>query len=181
MGPGNYWYGVRGRDYASDSEYSFTGMTTVTPEFFETFEVSLTAGRAFDTRDAVGSELVVIVDERFAELNWPEEDPVGNQLRLGRSDSENPWLTVVGVSPTLKMAQATDYLHRAGSLDHELANTEIRRVALILTLPGVRQWWDAGARTQLTPQFVELMRQNASEKRWILGSAILVKDPFQVR
>ena len=27
----------------------------------------------------------------------------------------------------------------------------------ILSAPGVRQWWDAGGKTQLTPQFVELM------------------------
>ena len=27
---------------------------------------------------------------------------------------------------------------------------------------GVRQWWDAGGKTQLTPQFVELMESTQS-------------------
>ncbi len=72
----------------------------------------------------------------------------------------------------MQMAQATDYLQRVGSLDRDLANTEIRRVALILALPGVRQWWDAGARTQLTPQFVELIESTTpdlTEWRWEAG------------
>jgi predicted permease len=109
LGTGNYWYGVQGRQYASDSEYSLTGMTTVTPEFFDALDVDLLTGRWFDSRDAVGSDFVVIVDQRFAELNWPDEDPLAKQLRLGRSDSENPWLTVVGVVPAVKMAQPTSF------------------------------------------------------------------------
>ncbi len=57
----------------------------------------------------------------------------------------------------MQMAQATDFLYRAGSLDHDLWKSEINRAAGILTLPGVRQWWDAGGKTQLTPQFVDMI------------------------
>lgn len=32
----------------------------------------------------------------------------------------------------------------------------------MLSLPGVRQWWDAGGKTQLTPSFVELMEATHS-------------------
>ena len=57
----------------------------------------------------------------------------------------------------MQMAQATDYLYRAGSLDHELWESELNRAALCLSLPGPRQWWDAGGKTQLTPKFVKLI------------------------
>jgi putative ABC transport system permease protein len=109
LGTGNYWYGVRDRDYANDADYAFSSMTTVTPEFFDALDVSFLAGRGFDTRDAAGSELVLIVDRRFAEKNWPGQDPIGKQVRLGRSDSENPWMTVVGLVRTLKMVGATSF------------------------------------------------------------------------
>lgn len=46
---------------------------------------------------------MAIVDQRFAERNWPDADPLGKQVRLGRSDSENAWLTVVGVVRTFEM------------------------------------------------------------------------------
>jgi hypothetical protein len=57
----------------------------------------------------------------------------------------------------LQMAQSTDYLYRRGSLDRELWEAEMDRAAGILATPGVRQMWDAGAKTQLTPRFVEFL------------------------
>ena len=57
----------------------------------------------------------------------------------------------------LQMAQSTHYLYLEGSLDRELWQSEMDRAAGILSIPGVRQWWDAGGRTQLTPSFVEFL------------------------
>ena len=53
------------------------------------------------------------------------------------------------------IAQSTYYLHEDGSIDPSLWQVELQRVAAHLTLfPGVRQMWDAGVRTQLSPEFV---------------------------
>ncbi len=57
----------------------------------------------------------------------------------------------------MQMAQSTDYLYRSGSLDRELWDAEMNRAAGILAFPGVRQWWDAGGKTQLTPSFVDFL------------------------
>jgi hypothetical protein len=62
----------------------------------------------------------------------------------------------------MQMAQSTDYLYRLGLLDRELWEAEMNRVAGILGAPGVRQWWDAGGRTQLTPRFAELLESTQS-------------------
>ena len=48
----------------------------------------------------------------------------------------------------MQMAQATDYLYRQDAIDQSLWETEIARAALFLPAPGVRQWWDAGGKTQ---------------------------------
>ena len=55
----------------------------------------------------------------------------------------------------LQMAQSTHYLYLQGSLDKELWEAEMYRAAAIINIPGVRQWWDAGAKTQLAPSFVD--------------------------
>ena len=72
--------------------------------------------------------------------------------------SEDSWIAFaywnVGF---MQMAQAMNYLYESGSLDRALWESEVDRARLILALPGVRQWWDAGGRTQFTPDFVELM------------------------
>jgi len=62
----------------------------------------------------------------------------------------------------MQMAQSTDYLFRAGALDRELWESEMNRAAGILAIPGVRQWWDAGGRTQLTPSFVKRLEATRS-------------------
>ena len=62
----------------------------------------------------------------------------------------------------LQMAQAADYLYRSGSLDRDLWEGEMNRAAGILTMPGVRQWWDAGGNTQLTTGFVKRLESTQS-------------------
>lgn len=68
----------------------------------------------------------------------------------------------------MQMAQSTHYLYQQGSLDRELWEAEMYRAAEILSLPGVRQWWDAGGRTQLTPSFAAYIENISSESviRW---------------
>ena len=63
--------------------------------------------------------------------------------------------------------QATDYLYQTGTLDRALWEAEIHRAAGHLELAGVRQWWDAGGKTQLTPEFVQLIESTQSRiTRW---------------
>ncbi len=56
-----------------------------------------------------------------------------------------------------QMAQSADYLYRAGLLDQELWDAEMDRAAAFLRIAGVRQWWDAGGKTNLTRRFVEFL------------------------
>jgi len=80
----------------------------------------------------------------------------------------------------LQMAQSAHYLYLQGALDEELWQAEMRRAAGLLSLPGVRQWWNAGGRTQLSPSFVdyiesvdpgETMRWNWDKERGFYPSS----------
>ncbi len=109
LGTALRFYGVRDRDYGDDSEYAFAGYTHVGTGFFDLVGAPLVAGRGFRPSDAFGTERVAIVDQRFAQRNWPGQDPLGRQVRLGRSDSDAPWLTVVGVVRTLEMLEPLNF------------------------------------------------------------------------
>ena len=63
----------------------------------------------------------------------------------------------------MQAAQSTDYLYRSGALDEDLWKAEMSRAAGILSLPGVRQWWEAGGRTQLTGSFVSFLESTQSD------------------
>ena len=67
----------------------------------------------------------------------------------------------------MQMAQATHYMYELGAIDQALWEREINRAAGHLDLPGVRQWWNAGARSQFPSEFVELLETTESDiTRW---------------
>jgi predicted permease len=73
-----------------------------TTRYFETMGIPMVAGRAFTEQDALGSERVVVVDERMARELWPGESALGKRLRYGDDTSETPWETVIGVAGNVK-------------------------------------------------------------------------------
>ena len=83
-------------------------------------------------------------------------------IALGNVDSanlnkDNFVAFAMTMMSVMQMTQSANYLYQSGSLDYELWKSEMNRAAGFLTLPGVRQWWEAGGKTQLTPGFVELV------------------------
>jgi putative ABC transport system permease protein len=74
----------------------------VTPGYFAAMGIPILKGRAFDYRDTEMSQRVAIVDEKIARTYWPDEDPVGKRIRVGRASRGNPWLTIVGVVKSVK-------------------------------------------------------------------------------
>ncbi len=62
-----------------------------------------------------------------------------------------------------QMWQALDTMYRMNAIDRSLWHSEMSRAAGHLGNPGVRQWWDAGGKTQLTPEFVKLLESTRSD------------------
>jgi len=82
---------------------------SVSPGYFRAMGVPLLSGRTFTEADNQKAPLAVIISARTAELLWPGQNPLGQQLRWGRIESDNqwPWRTVVGVVGNVK-SYATD-------------------------------------------------------------------------
>ncbi len=92
--------GEGGRDYFS------AGFNYVTPDYFETLQLPLVAGRGFTPMDRFGAETVAVVSRAFVERVWPGEVGVGRQVRWGGPD--DPPLTVVGVAEDVQTQLLTD-------------------------------------------------------------------------
>jgi hypothetical protein len=52
------------------------------PAFFRTMEIPLKRGRYLDEHDVEGTPWVVLINETFARRYFPNENPIGQQLRL---------------------------------------------------------------------------------------------------
>jgi predicted permease len=67
-------------------------------DYFRTMEIPLRKGRFFTEDDNADKPQVVIIDEKFAQRFWPDNDPIGRHLWF---DPKKP-LTIVGVVGTVK-------------------------------------------------------------------------------
>jgi putative ABC transport system permease protein len=77
------------------------GAIIATPAYFQVMRVNPRRGRAFADSDSTAGAGVVMVNERFAQIHWPNDDAVGKRIRLLKARIAQPWLTVVGVLPNI--------------------------------------------------------------------------------
>jgi putative ABC transport system permease protein len=72
----------------------------VSPGYFEAMGIPLRQGRLLDVHDMDGAPPVVLINESFAKLNFPGQDPIGQRMHIGPTD--RPWYTIVGVVGDVK-------------------------------------------------------------------------------
>jgi putative ABC transport system permease protein len=71
---------------------------TVTPGYFQTARIPLLRGRDFSVADSKDAPRVALIDEDGARAWFPNQDPIGHQLRMLSGAGEPPkWATIVGV------------------------------------------------------------------------------------
>ena len=107
---------IDGRPAASGGQPPRVAYITIAGQYFDVLGTSLRRGRALTPADGAPGAEVAIVNERFAAQHFPNEDPLGRRIRLltgdGRPAPPPPagqpppapakWLTIVGVSPTIR-------------------------------------------------------------------------------
>jgi putative ABC transport system permease protein len=120
-------FAIEGQPLPPPNERPSMDLTAASPDYFRTMGIPLLRGRYFteqDNREHLrGHDLsslsdgerwaaginVIIVDEEFARRYWPNEDPIGKQVRL-------PWgprmtvvgMTVVGVVARVKLTRLNE-------------------------------------------------------------------------
>jgi predicted permease len=77
-------------------------------EPFKALGIPLLRGRLFTEDDREGKQLVLIVNQKLAQHYWPGQDPIGKRLRIGTSEMQTPWLTVIGVVADVALASPDD-------------------------------------------------------------------------
>jgi putative ABC transport system permease protein len=96
------------RDGQSDDDAvknPIVGMEVAGTRYFETLGIPVLAGRAFTDADVAGAPMVVVVSQEMAGRYWPDENPLGKRLRIGR---EGALAEVVGVVPDTRYRDLRD-------------------------------------------------------------------------
>jgi predicted permease len=87
-------FDIQGRPTGPGDPGPHGAIRVVTPGYFTALGIPLLKGRYFTDDDRKGSQAVAIIDENLAKAYWPNEDPIGKQMRNGNN---SPWATIVGV------------------------------------------------------------------------------------
>ncbi|HEX2458402.1 MAG TPA: ABC transporter permease [Vicinamibacterales bacterium] len=95
-------------------------------DYFKTMEIPLVKGRFFNDFDSLpNAQRVAIIDEKFAQRFWPNDDPIGKHLW---NDPKVP-MTIVGVVGTVKQygldvdGRIVVYRPSPGLLGYQVART----------------------------------------------------------
>jgi putative ABC transport system permease protein len=75
-------------------------------QYFSAMGIPLLRGREFTTADTASSQLVVIVNRKFAEHYWPGQDPIEKRIHIGFRETPLPWMTVIGEIGDIKQKSA---------------------------------------------------------------------------
>ena len=94
----------------------------VSTQYFQVLGIPVLRGRTFTAEDGRNGDGVVVVNRRFADKYWPEQEAIGRRLRVSVPNSsaggpggersamegEQPWLTVVGEVADVKQTNSDE-------------------------------------------------------------------------
>jgi putative ABC transport system permease protein len=88
---------IQGRAPQERGEVISSMIETVSPNYFRLMNIGLRDGRELQNSDAETTLPVADISRNLAARYFPGENPIGKKIKIGAADSDNPWLTIVGI------------------------------------------------------------------------------------
>jgi len=118
---------IYGRPPGANGEESIVFVHAVSHDYFQNLRIRILRGRGFTAEDRAGMKRVAILNETAARQFFPNEDPVGQRVKLNEE-----WAEVVGVAADVRYlsldgAPFPDVYHPNGQGD--IARTLVARTS----------------------------------------------------
>jgi putative ABC transport system permease protein len=91
----------------NESANPFVNYEGTDPYYFATLGLPILRGRGIEARDRARSQPVLVVNESFARLFWPGQDPIGRRIEFAHERSAGKWRTVVGLVADTRYRELT--------------------------------------------------------------------------
>jgi putative ABC transport system permease protein len=95
-------FAIAGRPDPKAAEEPSAECASVSPDYFRAMRIQLLRGRAFNAEDRIGKPPVAIIDESLANRFFPDQDPIGQQIRDNVHSGESVRYTIVGIVGTVR-------------------------------------------------------------------------------
>jgi predicted permease len=148
---------------------------TATPNYFETIGIPLLKGRVFGNEDQANTPAVVVINQTMAQRFWPNQDPLGKQIK---SVEDGSTATIIGVVGDAKHywleEEQKPQMYDAYSQDPGLFATVVIRTSvepLGLTEPVRQAIWKVDADQPMwkirTVEF--LVNRSTADRKFLMG------------
>ncbi|MDX2033771.1 MAG: ABC transporter permease [Blastocatellia bacterium] len=107
---------IEGQPRDEQERNSYVNAQIVNHGYFEAMRIPLRAGRFFTARDQQDSPRAAVISEQFAARYWPDQNPMGRRIRLGKrpqnyrpgdAPPEEPWFEIAGVVGNVRQRSVT--------------------------------------------------------------------------
>jgi predicted permease len=101
---------IEGRDASQGFAPAAIQTVVTTEHYFESLGLSVLNGRGFHERDGLPGQDNILVNQRFEDVHFPRTNAVGQRVQLSaeRGGKPTPWLTIVGIVPTIRQWSSDD-------------------------------------------------------------------------
>jgi len=93
---------VKGRPPAAPAQVVHAQVRAATTGYYHVMGIRLLAGRFFNDEDGADTPIAVIVNRTFADRQFPNASPLGQQIEVGDEGKPRQWATIVGVVDNAK-------------------------------------------------------------------------------
>jgi putative ABC transport system permease protein len=92
---------IEGRPLLDGPFHGGGGFSPTSPTYFSAFKIPIVRGRSFTYQDSAGAPGVVIISQQMARRYWPDSDPLGARITIGRGmrpDFDEPPREIIGIA-----------------------------------------------------------------------------------
>jgi putative ABC transport system permease protein len=88
---------IEGRPPSGANDAPWAVELTVSPGYFETIGIPLLRGRQLTSQDSADATRVAMISDTMARKYWSGDDPLGKRIRLESRETNDRWITIVGI------------------------------------------------------------------------------------
>jgi hypothetical protein len=108
QGGGDMWFSIEDRSEPGQSDRGAASVRRISPDYFSALRIPIQLGRVFTDRDRPGTSPVVVINRAMARAYWPDRDPVGQHIWIGKpmgaANTEPAPRQIVGVVGDIREA-----------------------------------------------------------------------------
>jgi putative ABC transport system permease protein len=102
QGQANLGFSIVGNPPLPPGKSNTADYTTASPDYFRVMRIPLLRGRFFSEQDSPSHPNVAIISETLARRYFPDQDPIGRQMRFGFPPNGNVPREIIGVVGDLR-------------------------------------------------------------------------------